>query len=535
MTLPLIAIILVILTFLVCLGFTSKVWRWFDLVMALFVFGFACWYLCLVSITIKTKSSWQAQHYRLATRLQELEDQYQQVVKGAPLKTKEKPDNLQDLDSMLGRLLWDRGRVWRETKPQGVQNGNNAMLVDTGLQPPPPPNKPLKIFPRVLYIFKETKITVEIEGEAVGKEISVPVKYLGEFHVSQVNGGVISLLPLNRSQPPSSKAEADSWLPPPITPPDLAMSHINDGSTWAIYEKMPVDGHRLFSMTDIFDSDVKLEEEDKLFGDMDETKIRGAFELAAGHNPDLQLAKPLEDYIDNYMEDGRIIPPNEEVDFEVQWVKVKFLKSYEVTVDSGGVPKTGLTESFFDQSGYAIIPNLRKGEKVKFDRGRIGVFHLKSETLEVPSTVRSAQTLMSDANGGPFVEKLTSHYVRPLTDYTFIYQDIYDRNVHMDHRRTLLRREQERLTEALKLANEQIDFRNGEKTKLTAEKTFQQKDHDTAQRYEDQLNSERESLRVDLARLFDENRKLTHQLARIQAKLEAEINKRVDAVGRDSD
>jgi hypothetical protein len=515
MTLPLIAIILVILAFLVCLGFTSKVWRWFDLVMALFVFGVACWYLCLVSITIKTKSSWQAQHYRLATRLQELEDQYQQVVKGAPLKTKEKPDNLQDLDSMLGRLLWDRGRVWRETKPQGIQNGNNAMLVDTGFQPAP--NKPLQITPNaVLYIFKETKITVEIEGEAVGKEISVPAKYLGEFHVSAVNGGVISL------------------LPSPITPPEIAMPHINDGSTWAIYEKMPVDGHRLFSMTDIFDSDVKLEDEDKLFGDMDETKIRGAFELAAGHNPDLQLATPLEDYIDNYMEDGRIIPPNEEVDFEVQWVKVQFLKSYEVTVDSGAA-KTGVTESFFDQSGLAVIPNLRKGEKVKFDRGRIGVFHLKSETLDVPSTVPSAQTLMSDANGGPFVKQLTSHYVRPLTDYTFIYQDIYDRKVHMDHRKTLLRREQERLTEALKLANEQIDFRNGEKTKLTAERTFQQKDHDTAQRYEDQLNSERESLRVDLARLFDENRQLTHQLARIQAKLEAEINKRVDAVGRDSD
>jgi hypothetical protein len=513
MTLPLIAIILVILTFLVCLGFTSKVWRWFDLVMALFVFGFACWYLCLVSITIKTKSSWQAQHYRLTTRLQKLEDQYKQVVEGAPFKRKEKPDNLQDLDSMLSRLLLDRGRVWRETKPQGIQN--NAVLVDTGFQPAN--NRPLQIaLNAVLYLFKETKITVEIEGEAVGKEISVPVKYLGEFHVSAVNGGVISL------------------LPSPITSAAIAAPHINDGSTWAIYEKMPVDGHRLFSITDIFDSDVKLEAKDKLFGDMDETKIRGSFELAAGHNPDLQLPKPLQDYIDNYMEDGRIIPPTEEVDFEVQWIKVRFLKSYEVIVDSGAA-KTGLTESFFDQSGLAVIPNLRKGEKVQFDKGRIGVFHLRSDRIDVPSAVPSALTLMGNENGGPFVEQLTAHYVRPLTDYTFIFQDIYDRNVHMVHQNTLHDREKVRLAEALKLAKEQIDFRNGEKTKLTAERTFQQKDHDTAKGYENLLNRQRESLRVELARLFDENRQLAHQLAKIQAKLEAEINKRVDAVGRDSD
>jgi hypothetical protein len=142
---------------------------------------------------------------------------------------------------------------------------------------------------------------------------------------------------------------------------------------------------------------------------------------------------------------------------------------------------------------------------------------------------------MGNENGGPFVEQLTAHYVRPLTDYTFIFQDIYDRNVYMVHQNTLHDQEKVRLAEALKLAKEQISFRKGEKTRLTAERTFQQKDHDTAKGYEDLLNRQRESLRVELARLFDENRQLAHQLAEIQAKLEAEINKRVDAVGRDSD
>ncbi len=67
------------------------------------------------------------------------------------------------------------------------------------------------------------------------------------------------------------------------------------------------------------------------------------------------------------------------------------------------------------------------------------------------------------------------------------------------------------------------------------EKTFLEKDRDTAEVFVGQLNQERESLRVELARLFDQNQKLTRQLAKILARLEAENDKRTDAVGRDSD
>ncbi|MFP6750038.1 MAG: hypothetical protein VB855_00035, partial [Pirellulaceae bacterium] len=343
MEVSLIGLVLVAIGFLVCLGFSFKVWRWFHAIMVLLVFGMSCWAIFLVACVLKTKSTWQKKHTELSTRNILAESEYTYAVRGAVNKVKEEKDNLQDVDSMLTRLLLDRGRVWRETKPQGVQA--NSVLVDTGFVPVG--NEPLQIENNaVFYIFKETLIAVE------GLDIAVPVKYLGEFHVNAVNGGVISL------------------EPSPITPPSIAAPHINDGSTWAIYEKVPVDGHRLFSETDIFDSEVVLGEDPApLFGKMDEGKITEAFQMAIQHSPDLQLQQQrLQDHVELYLGDGRQLLEDETAPFEEQWIKILFNQKYEVTVDSDAA-KGGLTESFFDPSGMAVIPNLRRGETVQFEKG----------------------------------------------------------------------------------------------------------------------------------------------------------------------
>jgi len=508
----LIVAIVVILAYLVCLGFSSKVWRWFHVVMALLVFGSACWFLCLAAFATKTKANWIKKHDALLTEKIDLDEQYRQVVKGAVDKVKEEKENLQDLDSMLTRLLLDLGRVWRETKPQGVQNG--AVLIDTGFAPAN--NEPLQIEQNaVLYVFKEAILQVD------GLNIAVPVKYLGEFHVNAVNGSVISL----------KESPASRWST------TAAQPHINDGSTWAIYEKMPVDGHRLFSETDIFDSDVVLgEDPSPLFGKMDMERVTVAFQMAIAHNPDLgRQQQQMQDHIDRYMGDGRQLLENEAVPFEEQWIKVLFNVKFPVTVDSDAA-KAGLTESFFDPSGMAVIPNLRRGETVEFDKGDIGIFHLRSEAVDGKPEVTDGEKLTAPgADGSSIARQLTAHYVRPLTDYAFLFQDLDDRDIRVAQQGTLYDREKGRLEESLKEANEQIAFREDEKAKLTMEKTFLEKDRDTAEVFVGQLNQERESLRVELARLFDQNQELTRQLAKIQARLEAENNKRTDAVGRDSD
>jgi len=512
MNLQLIVAIVVILAFLVCVGFSSKVWRWFHLVMILLVFGSACWFSFLTAMITATKPNWQKSEYNLSNEKSSLDEQYRQVVKGPANKVKEEKENLQDLDSMLTRLLLDLGRVWRETKPQGVQNG--AVLIDTGFTPAN--NEPLQIEQNaVLYVFKEAIIQVD------GLDIAVPVKYLGEFHVNAVNGGVISL----------KESPAYPWSLATAEP------HVNDGSTWAIYEKMPVDGHRLFSETDIFDSEMVLGEDPApLFGKMDQVKISEAFQMAIAHNPDLGgQQQRMQDHIDHYMGDGRQLLENEAVPFEEQWIKVLFNTKYTVTVDSDAA-KAGLTESFFDPSGMAVIPNLRRGETVEFEEGDIGIFHLRSETVEGKPIVTDGEKLTAPGgDGSSIARQLTAHYVRPLTDYAFLFQDLHDRNVRVSQQGTLYDRETVRLEESVREAEKQITFREGEKAKLTMEKTFLEKDRDTAETFVGQLNQERESLRVDLALLFDQNQKLIRQLAEIQAKLKTEIDKRTDAVGRDSD
>jgi len=510
MEVSLIGLVLVAIGFLVCLGFSFKVWRWFHAIMVLLVFGMSCWAIFLVACVLKTKSTWQKKHTELSTRSILAESEYTYAVRGAVNKVKEEKDNLQDVDSMLTRLLLDRGRVWRETKPQGVQA--NSVLVDTGFVPVG--NEPLQIENNaVFYIFKETLIAVE------GLDIAVPVKYLGEFHVNAVNGGVISL------------------EPSPITPPSIAAPHINDGSTWAIYEKVPVDGHRLFSETDIFDSEVVLGEDPApLFGKMDEGKITEAFQMAIQHSPDLQLQQQrLQDHVELYLGDGRQLLEDETAPFEEQWIKILFNQKYEVTVDSDAA-KGGLTESFFDPSGMAVIPNLRRGETVQFEKGDIGVFHLRSETVDGKPEVTDGEKLTAEgADGTAIARQLTAHHVRPVTDYAFLFHDLADRATRVGQQNKLYDRETARLTESLQEANKQVAFRQGEVDKLSMEKKFQEQDRDTAETFVDQLTKEREALRVELAELFKVNRQLTQQLAEIQARLEADINKRTDAVGNGSD
>jgi|GEM_PF-1450664 hypothetical protein len=509
--------IIALLAFLVCWGFCFKTMRWFHVVVALLVMGTGCWHLVQLSTVLKTRSAWMKMHYELKTRRDSLEVEQKRLISGAVDKVTEERDNIQDLDSMLTRLLIDQGRVWKQTTPEGVQN--QAFIVDTGFQPVN--NEALQISENtVFYVFKED---LNIVQSSTGKPIPVPVKYLGEYRVSAaVTGAKISLQPA------------------PITDPRIAAPHANDGSTWTLYEKMPVDGHRLFSETDIFDTDIKHKLDENaapLFGAMDEAKIRQAFERAIANSPDLQMGQQdLDAYVKMYMGDGRVLLQDESVPFEHQWVKLQFNQnSNPITVDSDAA-QAGLNESFYDPSGMAVVPQLRRGDQITFQKGDIGLFHLRSEKFQDKPIVPDAEQLTAeDGQGNSVATQLTAHYVRPPTDYTFFFHDNFQRRQRAALLLSLYQDQNRRFDSTLTLALAHIQVRTTERDRLTTDLTNQTEDRDTAQRFADQLSQEREALRIKLADLFDQNQQLTLQLAEIQATLEAEINKRTNAVGNDSE
>lgn len=507
--------IVVLLAFLVCWGFSFKSLRWFHVFAMLLVMGTGCWHVVELSRVLKTRAAWMKKHHELITRRDKLAEEQTRLISGAPDKVKEERNNIQDLDSMLTRLLLDQGRVWKETKPQGVQN--QAFVVDTGFQPVN--NEAPQISENtVFYVFKEDVQTVKNSN---GDPIPVPVKYLGEYRVSApVTDAMVSLQPA------------------PITDPRIAAPHANDGSTWTLYEKMPVDGHRLFSVTDIFDTDVTFDENAApLFGEMDKSKITEAFQLAIANSPDLQMGQAeLDAYITEYMGDGRVLLQDEAVPFEHQWVKVQFNQnSAPITVDSDAA-QAGLNESFFDPSGMAVVPRLRRNEQITFQKGDIGVFHLRSEQFPDKPVVPDAEQLTAEGPDGTSVARqLTSHYVRPVTDYAFFFHDNYQRYQRSTLLLSLLKDQNRRFDYTLKLAMAHIQSRTTEKTRLTADLGNQTEDRDTAQGYVVQLNQEREVLRSELEELFDQNQQLTLQLAKLQAQLEAEIDERTNAVGSDSE
>jgi len=280
----------------------TKTWRWFHVTMIFFVFIASNFLVTIAAVSLRTHSSWRRDHDKKSQTLQQLKSDYQAMSQGDRSKEVVKesidrraddiPQNMFDVRSKLTRVMMDRGRVWRGASVQSVGNNADWQKVEIKLATVENPNQ-IQGAGTVLYAFKETlapdedvvadevdEMAMEDDPEAVPvappAPVKVPVVYMGEFRVVNAGAGDVTL----------------GWT---YAPSRVQRMHMNfaDKTTWVLYEKMPVDGHQLFSFQMV--NDIKLDENDPglperneepdirpLFGKMDPAEIEEVFQLVTG-------------------------------------------------------------------------------------------------------------------------------------------------------------------------------------------------------------------------------------------------------------
>ena len=309
---------LLVIFFFVTVGFSVRTWRFAHIFFLVLTFFGAGTFVAFAAMSLKTKVVWRTivndLDKKLTTEL-ETKDKYQF---GDVTQVQQEP-NLRSVKSEIGRILLDRGRVWRECQPGNYDDATKSVTVQT--VPPNLPEgqaaKPNNIEQNaILYLFKEVLSP---------ENIKVPSVYLGEFKATAVTESSVTLtanIPLDAEQEKQIKT--------------------NDAPSWVMYEIMPIDGHEFFAgMT-----------EEQLRATMPNTANLPADVYDAMIKSYVRTGQPADDAND---------PP------EVKWVKVKFLKKKSVDVDNPEMAATELL--FFDREGRSVAHRLRRGEPVEFDIG----------------------------------------------------------------------------------------------------------------------------------------------------------------------
>jgi hypothetical protein len=117
----------------------------------------------------------------------------------------------------LAAELVDRGRVWRETRPQPAPNTAQTGQVTVNVEFP----SPHQIKPStVLYVFDQ-------------RAVDQGGRYLGQFTVEGTEGPQVALKPTLRMGPPALTR--------------LTQSAGRNGAAWSLYERMPADNHEAFA------------------------------------------------------------------------------------------------------------------------------------------------------------------------------------------------------------------------------------------------------------------------------------------------
>jgi hypothetical protein len=259
---------LLIVFFLVMIYFFTKTWRWFHIVVVVFLFIAILVYIPWAAATYRTLNAWGTLVTKSTKMVEDLEEKNFALRFGKFDDTEQKEESLRLIRAKISRVILDRGRVWRNCTPGPVANdftvtvttsAPGAAVVAAPIAPAPgvvpavptppagtpppaggaaaaaPPAPPAPAGPpanriqeqTVLFVFREDVPPPEL-GVPPGPKL--PHYYLGDFVAVGVSDTTVTLRPLS----PLSQGDVDVLrnLPP---------------STWTLYETMPVDGHEWFT------------------------------------------------------------------------------------------------------------------------------------------------------------------------------------------------------------------------------------------------------------------------------------------------
>jgi hypothetical protein len=479
--------IFLILFFLVTVVLSVKTWRALHVVVVCFTFLAGVFLVVCAAMSVKTHVAWRKLHDQTETSLENEEAEGQLLAYGDPQQLDTAKGSVFETRQRLNRMLIDRGRVWRRCVPGNV--ANNAVNVSTVPEGTPEDQiKPNGIeAPTVVYVFREA---------ALGNGMVVPGLYIGEFQVTNADERNVTLQPTMPLDGQQQQLVA------------------NRPASWAMYEMMPLDSHRVFSVTDV--SADPLDDTPKpIFGAMDEAMLRTMFSNILGveeNNP--MLLQLIADYVrDGSEADDQLVNTRP----ENLWVKLEFQKEHTERVDSNNLD-SGLSGNYFDPDGYAEITRLRRGSEATFKENDIGVFPYSHEA-DKQLVDRLIADKIAEQVGRPF-------FVRDLRDYEEAFHDIQDKFIKRNEDIRRAQRDIAALQKSIQQVAAQSAYRQGEKAKLEQDKGKILIDKEKISGLVASLDAQKTSLLDELSRMNRTNLALTQELNRINDALTEEINRR---------
>lgn len=485
-------IVLLILVFVYVIAFfwliwkSASNWRWYHMVLASLAFLLVLPLLPFTAGVLKSRAAWSEQAETLAQQLERSEAEKRAWMNGVPGDAQKDPGVL-ELQTKLRTLNAEVGRVFRDLEVRDRQ-GNSVVLGRAAPQQPPgldglpaePPadaqNQPANTGPLVnegaiVYGFAEG--TVDAGGP------TVPVFYLGEFKVTQSTPDTVTITPSAPLEPGQANAA-------------------NQQPRWALYEMLPIDSHAAFM------AEGSIEDDDQIFGRADEEMVR---KLLGNNVP--------QKTIDDYLRDGTRARPDDPL--PTLWVKIRFTKKVDVTVDSQD-QRSAADGGFFDALGQAVDSRLQRteGDAVTFEVG---------DLLIVKKEWANEKIQQGEA------ELIDQYFVRPLNSYRFAMRRIRENINNLQAQAANLRRQSEVVNVALDLTNEMIT--QGQQRQLNLEKDERQigKELAAIQSYTDELQSELNQALRKQAQLRKENLESERRLQEFQEQIKGGIESLETGIG----
>lgn len=476
----LILVFVYLIVFFVFIWKSASSWRWYHMVLASLVFLLTLPLLPFTAGVLKSRAAWSEQAEKLAQQLERGEAEKRSWINGVPGDSQKDPGVL-ELQTQLRTVNAEVGRVFRDLEVRDRQGssvvlGKLATPPQVGLDGLPLQEDPAAAAPAANAVLAAVGTIVYgfAERELQPGQPTVPVFYLGEYTVTQSTPDSVTITPAAPLEPAQANAA-------------------NQQPRWALYEMLPIDSHKTFV------AEGSVEDDEQIFGRPDDALIR---QLLGNSVP----AKTLDDYL----RDGTRAKSEDPV--STLWVKIRFTKKTEITVDSQD-QRSASDGGFFDALGQAVDGRLQRpeGDVVTFEVG---------DQLVVKKEWADERIQLGEA------ELIDQYFVRPLNSYRYALRRLREHIIDLNTQAANLRRQQSVVNVAIDLTMGMIT--EGQQRQLNLEKDEAQiaKELSAIRNYTENL----ESKLIEASRQRDTLRRENIESERKLKVLQMQIQQRIESL-----
>ncbi|PQO39606.1 hypothetical protein DTL21_02345 [Bremerella cremea] len=442
-------------------------------VLGLFLtFGAGFAYLILSAAVLKTETSWKKTAEQLQEQLATQEARVEQLQHGFSIDPKtgrlntveNETDSLSGAEAELRRVMYDRGRLWRNVNRVGVNNNQINLALPpiqsaTPTDPDAPAAGPAPTQPPRSLAVNDIVYAFGQMPSPDNQSIAVPAYFIGEFVVKSVNAQNLTVEPTTKLDQTQQQV-------------------INLKNPWMLYDKMPVDEHQIFES-------------------MDDEKLAAVIRGACSR---LGLPQPLADeMVVRFQRTGE---PAQNDDPELAVMsKVTFEQDYEVPVDAE-TETSGVTQEFEPASGLAAAGFLKQGSPTKFTKG----------TQVIMSTTGDKGKALVDQGIVKIDERL---YYRPLNDFAFQFHAYKAQVEDLQDTAYVLNKSIDMLKASEQVAKDVVAYRTQEKTKLQDDKTKVVYEQEQIAEYKTRLMDFLTQTLKTNSQLYRTNQTLVEELKRV--------------------